>query len=458
MKSEDILPMSIQDIDRMKVIDDVIKKRIKQRHAAQQLHLSTRQVRRLVKRLRREGPQGLIHGLRGHASNHQLESGLLKRALDLVKADYHDFGPTFANEKLAKIHKIFLSTYVLRQGMIRGGLWRPRRSCTRHRAWRERRPCLGDLVQLDGSDHDWFEGRGPRCALLIFIDDATSRILYGEFIPVEDTLNLLKAVKAYLLLHGRPVAFYVDRDSIYKVNRHSTVEEELREEQPLSQFSRAMEELAIEMIFALSPQAKGRVERGFKTHQDRLVKELRLAGIATIREANTFLWNTYISDHNTRCAVPPADPTNTHRPLLPAQKLEQILSLRVARVVANDFTLRFRNRFFQLRADQPVRVRPKDAVLVEIHLDGSTHIRFRDQYLHVKPIVKRQCHATDSAGTKLLRSLLPPRPPCRPPKTHPWKNASYARMMARKSKTSQRLTIRKQNDALQKADVSIQRN
>jgi len=436
MKREDILLMSLKDIDRLKVINDTIKKRIKQRHAAKMLGLSRRQVKRLVKRVRRQGPKGLIHALRGRPSNHQLDTGLLEQALGLVKAHYHDFGPTFANEKLCKVHKIVLSTFTLRQGMIQEHLWHPRRPRPFHRAWRERRPCLGELLQLDGSDHDWFEGRGPRCALLIFIDDATSRILYGEFIPVEDTLNLLAAAKTYLLLHGRPLAFYVDKDSIYKVNRQATIEEELRDKQPFSQFSRAMKELDIEMIFALSPQAKGRVERGFKTHQDRLVKELRLAGISTREEANKFLHKIYIPDHNARCAVPPADPANVHRPLLPAHRLDQILSLRVERIVANDFTLRFRKQFFQLLQDQPVRVRPKDTVQVEIRLDGSTHIRFKDHYLHFKPIAKRHPHAT-SAATLLLRSLLPQRPPRRPPMSHPWKKASYNKMLTRKSKAIQ---------------------
>jgi hypothetical protein len=370
--------------------------------------------------------------LRGRPSNHQLDAGLLPRALTLVKTFYHDFGPTFANEKLAKRHHIHLSTPTLRQGMIQEGLWRSRKHRPFHRAWRERRACVGELVQLDGSDHDWFEGRGPRCALLIFIDDATSRILSGEFVPVEDTLNLLRAARAYLLLHGRPLAFYVDRDSIYKVNRHASVEEDLRDEQPLSQFSRAMQELDIEMIFALSPQAKGRVERGFKTHQDRLVKELRLAGISTMQEANKFLQKIYIPDHNARCAVLPADPTNTHRPLLPGHRLDRILSLRVPRVVANDFTLRFRNQFFQITQDQPVRVRSKNTVLVEIRLDGSTHIRFKDHYLHFTAITKRQ-RPVAPKDTTFLRSLLPSSPPRKPPRSHPWKRTSYARMLAQKS-------------------------
>jgi hypothetical protein len=266
MERQDILTMSIKEIDKLKVIHEVLQKRLKQRQAARQLEISTRQVKRMCRQVRREGNRGLVHRLRGLPSNHQLKAGLLQEALGRVKALYRDFGPTLANEKLRKIHNIFMSLFTLRQGMIQACLWQPRKHKVKHHAWRERRACVGELEQLDGSPHDWFEGRAPRCVLLIFIDDATSRILHGEFIPVEDTVSLLRAVWAYLLLHGRPLAFYVDKDSIYKINRQVTIEEELRDEQPLTQFTRAMKELGIEVITAHSPQAKGRVERGFKTH------------------------------------------------------------------------------------------------------------------------------------------------------------------------------------------------
>ena len=437
MKREDILTMSIKEIDKLKVIHEVLQKRLKQRQAARQLGISTRQVKRLCRRVRREGNRGLVHRLRGLPSNHQLKAGLLQEALGRVKALYRDFGPTLANEKLRKIHNIFMSPFTLRQGMIQACLWQPRKHKVKHRAWRERRACVGELEQLDGSPHDWFEGRAPRCVLLIFIDDATSRILHGEFIPVEDTVSLLRAVWAYLLLHGRPLSFYVDKDSIYKINRQVTIEEELRDEQPLTQFTRAMKELGIEVITAHSPQAKGRVERGFKTHQDRLVKELRLAGISTIEAANRFLKDVYIPDHNARCAVEPANPTNAHRPLLPSHRLEEILSIRTERVVANDFTLRYQNQFFQITEGQPVRVRPKDTVWVEIRLDGSKHIRFKDHYLHFKPIAKRPYkpfYAYKKAPPCVSKTK-----PYRPPMSHPFKAASYAKMVAKKSKVFQRL-------------------
>jgi len=266
------------------------------------------------------------------------------------------------------------------------------------------------LVQLDGSDHDWFEGRGPRCVLLIFIDDATSRILNGQFIPVENTFHLLSSAKSYLLKHGRPGSFYVDKDSIYKINRQASIEEELQDSQPLTQFTRAMKELGVDVITAHSPQAKGRVERGFKTHQDRLVKELRLAGISSMAQANRFLWETYIPNHNRRFSVAPACAKDAHRPLLKSHKLDQILSIRNPRVLAHDFTLRCQNTFYQLLKDQPCRVRPKHTILVESRLDGSNHLLFKGLYLNFKIIPKKPYAPFYANKKKFQRPVLKPLP------------------------------------------------
>lgn len=423
MDSGEIFTMGMREGDRLKVIHEVLEGKLTQRQAGHQLCRSTRQVRRLCRKVHRQGHRGIVHGLRGRPSNHQLKPGLLDEALALVKARYEDFGPTFANEKLDKLHGINISISALRCGMIQDGIWKTKKPKPKHRAWRERRACVGMLVQLDGSDHEWFEGRGPRCVLIIYIDDATSRILYGEFVHVEDTLTLLRTTKAYLLRHGRPIAFYVDKDSIYKVNLQATIEQELRDLDPITQFTRAMEELNIEVIPANSPQAKGRVERGFGTHQDRLVKELRLAGISTMQAANTFLWEVYIPDHNARCAVDPANRTDAHRPLLQSHRLEEILSLRTERTVFNDFTVRFQNRFFQILPDQPVRVRPKNKLLVEIRLDGSTHLRLKDQYLNFKPIAKRP-YAPFYEARKRRTAIVKRPKSCKPGKHHPWRSFS----------------------------------
>jgi len=421
---EQTLTMSNREIDKLKVINNVIIGKLTWDEAGSQLALSDRQIGRLCIRVRKEGNAGIIHGLRGKPSNNQLKPGLLEKAMKLVKSKYSDFGPTFANEKLFEIHKIVLSTPTLNHAMTKEGLWKPRKSKSSHRDWRPRRSCVGELVQLDGSDHDWFEGRGPRCVLLVFIDDATSRILYACFISVEDTLNLMAAAKSYLLINGRPMFWYVDKDSIYKINRQASIEEQLRDEQPLTQFTRAMKELGVEVINADSPQAKGRVERGFGTHQDRLVKELRLAGISNMEDGNIFLAEVYVPKHNARFAVAPENNTNVHRPLLKSHCLEEILSLRTERTIANDYTVRKDNQFFQLLADQPVRVKPKDKLLVEIRLDGSRHMRFKGWYLNFKSIAKPPYRAF-YAGKKEAASAAGPVKPNKPAKNHPWRRYNF---------------------------------
>lgn len=418
--------MSAREIDRLKVIHEVLAHRLLQRQAAEQLDLSRRQVIRVCQRVKVDGARGIVHGLRGQPSNNQLKPGVLTQALALVKAKYPDFGPTFANEKLLELHKVSLSTTALRLGMVKAGQWRSRKQKKAlHRAWRPRRSCLGELTQLDGSPHAWFEERGPVCTLLAYIDDATSKVLRARFVATEDTINLMRTTGDYLRRYGRPVAYYVDKHSIYKINRDATVDEELRDADPISQFTRAMTELGITVICANSPQAKGRVERGFKTHQDRLVKELRLAGISTMEAGNKFLDEVYLPDHNRRCSVPAANRTDAHRPLLPGHRLDEILSRRAERTLLNDFTLRFQNRFFQVLPDQSVRVRPKAKIQVEIRLDGSTHLRFRQRYLNFKTIDKRPYRPYFEANAlSAPKGLLPAlTAPYKPAQDHPWRRS-----------------------------------
>jgi len=432
---EERLTMTTRELDRLKVIHQVLQRKVTWPQAAAQLALSIRQIGRLCARVRTAGHQGIIHRLRSRPSNHHMRSGLLARALTLIRRYYPDFGPTFATEKLRERHHLVLSTETLRQGMIAAGLWKPRRPRTPHRAWRPRRACVGELVQLDGSDHAWFEARAPRCVLLLYIDDATSRLLSGAFVDVEDTVTLLRTTKTYLQRQGRPVAFYVDKDSIYRVNRQATIEEQLQETAPLTQFTRAMRELGIEVIPAHSPQAKGRVERSFDTHQDRLVKELRLAGISDREHANRFLRTRYFPAHNRRYAVEPANPTDAHRPLLPIHQLDAICSIQTTRIVERDFTLRLQNRFFQLLPEQPVRLRPGDTVLIEQRLDGSVHLRAKGRYLACRPIAKVP---TCRPGLVVTPPRHPrhPRPLYHPPRTHPYKAASYQAMLRRKAQNA----------------------
>ena len=433
---EGYLTMSNREIDKLKVIQNAIDGRFKHTEAAQMLSITERQVRRLCAKIRKDGNRGIIHGLKGRPSNHKMAEGLLDKALGHVKLHYRDFGPTFANEKLWENHSIHISTNTLRKAMLGEGLYLVKLHKPKHRKWRERRPCVGMLVQLDGSEHAWLEERGPKCALLIFIDDATSRILYGRFITVEDTANLMTCAKAYLELNGRPVAFYVDKDSIYKVNKQATVEEELRDETPLSQFTRAMGELGIQMIFANSPQAKGRVERGFRTHQDRLVKELRLAGISDMEAANKFL-DTYIPKHNAKFAVSPASRGDAHRALLRTHKLDGILCTKLNRTVANDYTLRYRNKFLQLNAEQGVRVRPGAAVAVEERLDGRLHLKLKGAYLRYKLVEKRSYRGYYAANkSKLKAKERPPKCASVTAENHPWRKMAWLFKKAPQQRTT----------------------
>lgn len=415
--------MTNRELDRLQVIRKILERRLSWNQGMKMLNLCRSQIGLLCGRVRREGARGLVHRLRGKPSNRQLDSKILERAIAILKGPlYAGFGPTFANEKLRlKPHFLELSTPVLRQGMIAAGLWKAHRKGSRHRAWRQRRDCVGMLVQLDGSDHEWFEGRGPRCVLIVYIDDATSRILYAEFVDVEDTLTLLRTTRSYLRRHGRPIAFYVDKDSIYNVNRHATIDEELKDLGPITQFTRAMHELDVEVICADTPQAKGRVERGFDTHQDRLVKELRLAGISTKEAANRFLWDVYLRAHNERFSIPPACDIDAHRPLRTfVNRLDQILSIQTERQLSNDFTLRFENKFFQVLPHKPLRIRSKDKVVFEFRLDGSTHLRFKGLYLPFKAIPKRPAKAR-LPGRPLAKGR-PDKNPYRPPLTHPWRS------------------------------------
>lgn len=429
----ELLTMSMKDLDRLRVIQMVLARRLTWKDAAEQVRLSERPIGNLVTRVRRDGARGLVHRLRGRPSNRRLPPRLLERALALVTTKYPDFGPTFATEKLRERHGLALSVSTLRRGMIQAGLWRPRRERARHRAWRARRPRLGMLIQVDGSEHDWFEGRGPRCVLLLYVDDATSRLLYGEFVTAEDTLTLMRTTTAYLKRYGRPLSFYVDQDSIYKINREASLEEQLRDVQPLTQFTRAMTELGIEVLTAHSPQAKGRVERSFKTHQDRLVKELRLRGIRTLSAANAFLGAHYLAAHNARYAQAPAQSPDAHRPLLRTHDLARILCVRIERTLRADWTLRCRNQWFQVLSRQPVGLRPKDTIVVELRPDGSTQLRAKGHRLGDTRLGQAPGAAAPRPTPRVRpRSAKPPKPA----PNHPWQKRFLVRADTKHARAS----------------------
>jgi hypothetical protein len=379
---DEVVAMSRRELDRAQIIGKVAEGRLTQTNAAVMLKLSVRQIKRLCVKFCSDGPRGLAHRLRGRASNHQIDPRLLETALNALHDPLWDgFGPTFTRDKLKELCGVTLGVETLRQLMVQADLWQPWGQRIKHRSWRERRECIGMLVQLDGSDHDWFEGRGPRCALIIYIDDATSQILYGEFAGVEDTLTLMRTTRSYLKRHGRPTAFYVDRDSIYTNNAPG-------DELPLTQFARGMAELDVEIITANSPQAKGRVERGFHTHQDRLVKELRLRGISNIAAANRYLQGIYIPQHNARYSEAPRSTFDAHKPLMAGVDLLDVLSVKLTRVVRNDFTVQYFGSWIQLA--EGAGVRPKAEITIQTRLDGEVRLLYKGlrlayKTLHGKP-------------------------------------------------------------------------
>lgn len=281
--------MSMKETERIAIMNNLLAKRIKQKHASSQLGISVRQVQRMVKRYKRDGVTGLVHQSRGRVGNKAMKQEKKDSIVQLIKQHYPDFGPTLAAEKLFERHRISVSEEKVRLLMIEEGLWKAkqRKHIVVH-TYRERRSCVGELIQLDGSPHRWFEERAASCTLIAYIDDATSQIMDGEFVDYEGTFTLYGATEHYLLTYGKPLSFYVDKHSTFKINRQATVEEELKDLLPQSQFGRAMGELRIGLIFAHSPQAKGRVERLFETLQDRLIKELRLEGISTKTDATRY--------------------------------------------------------------------------------------------------------------------------------------------------------------------------
>jgi len=336
------LTMSHQELDRCEVMRRVLEHRITQPQAASMLGLSLRQTERLFARYRLEGPAGLISGKRGKPSNRQLPAERREAALELVRRHYADFGPTLAHEKLTERHGLQVSLATLRRWMLEDGLWKTRRQKEK-RAFRprSRRPCLGELIQIDGCDHDWFEERGPRCVLLVYIDDATGCLMELRFVRSESTFTYFEATRRYLERFGKPVAFYSDKATVFRVNRADHGGD------GLTQFGRAMSQLNIDIICANSAAAKGRVERAHQTLQDRLVKELRIRGVSSIEEANAFA-PEFMLDYNERFGRPPLSDHDAHRPLLPGEILEDIFQLRNQRKLSKNLTLNYNGVLYVL--------------------------------------------------------------------------------------------------------------
>ena len=413
--------MTQKAVDRLGVIQQVVDRQLRQKEAARQLGLSVRQVKRLVARYRAEGPSGLVSRRLGRRPGNALSDAVRQEVLGLVRTHYSDFGPTLACEKLAAHHGHRLSVETLRQWMIAEELWKPRaRQSARIHQRRPRRPCRGELVQIDGSPHDWFEGRGPRCTLLVFIDDATSELMALRFAPAETTQAYMETLRRYLTRHGRPVAIYSDKHSIFRVN-HPDREGEL------TQFTRALRTLDIEPIHANTPQAKGRVERANQTLQDRLVKELRLAGISDIDAANAFLPG-FLSDYNQRFAVPPQNPANAHRPVLhDTQELDLIFSLHAHRKLSKNLTFQYKNREYQLTGQgKGYRLRGAQVTVCEA-FDGSVTLLYKGQALPYRilnegePPIPLDDEKSVHATVEQAKTIQLNRQSHKPAPDHPWR-------------------------------------
>jgi len=382
MAGKDIIAMTQGELKRLHVIRKALDKSITQIEAAELIGVCLRQVQRIVRAVRTDGDKGIINKARGKASNKALPDKIKCRALKLYKEKYHDFGPTLGSEKLFEIDKIKLNDETLRLWLLQAGIPYKKRKKRPHRQWRERKHSFGEMIQMDGSHHDWFEGRGPQCVLMGYIDDATGRP-FARFYPYEGTLPAMDSFKRYIEKYGMPVSIYLDKHPTYKSTRKQTIEDELNNAEPLSQFSRAAKELSIDVIYADSPQAKGRIERLFNTFQNRLIKEMRLKGIKSEEEGNRFL-KQYLPAYAKRFAVQPANDTDLHRPVPKHANLDAVFCIKTIRALRNDFTVAYNGKLYQVEDNVNA-----EKVTVEERANGSMHISYRNLDLKFKEITTR---------------------------------------------------------------------
>jgi len=410
--------MSQKELNKYDVVKRAIRKEITVSKAGELLRLCERQIYRLKARVKKKDAEGLIHGNRGKSSNRRMPETERQQIVNLLRRHYSDFQPTHASEKLETVHGIKKDPKTIRQIMTEEKLWMPkRRRRPDYRSSRPRKEYYGEMEQFDGSYEHWFEDRAPSCCLLASIDDATSQITWAQFERDEGTFPVFTFWQEYLLTHGQPRSIYLDRLRTYYNNLVPERDEEL-----LTQFQRAMKELAIETIVAYSPQAKGRVEKLFKTLQDRLIKEMRLRNISDIKTANQFLKEEFIPWFNQKYDKEPAKKVNLHRKLSQQEKrqLPAILSRHSQRVVQNDFTIRFNNKWYQLTKEQPATIRPQERVLLEERIDGSLWLRLRGKYLNyqvlpAKPVKQIKQPWVIAATQKKERKHY------KPPQDHPWR-------------------------------------
>ena len=410
-----LISMTEKEISRHSIIKNLIDGKINGTDASKQICVSVRQIRRIKARVKKKGAEGIIHGNRGKESNRRINDETLAKTIELLEGKYQGFKPTLAMEKLSELDEIELSDEKVRQIMIGNNLWkvRSRKQSKKKYFWRARKDNFGEMQQFDGSYHIWF-GKDESC-LLLAIDDATGKITHAKFDYNESIVAVFKFWLEYFKKNSMPISVYLDKFSTYKVNHKSATDNK----DMITQFQRASNQAGFKLIFANSPQAKGRVERMNKTLQDRLVKELKLANITTIEKANEFL-KEYIPKFNTKFAVVPQKQANLHKELNKTmkQKLPQIFSIQNQRIVMNDYTIRFENQYLQLEQEQPTTVYKKDAVIIEKHLNGDIKINLKERYLNYTVLPERPKKEID---VKLSALTIRKQSDWKPPLDHPWR-------------------------------------
>ena len=414
MARKDILVMSQKELKKLHVVHKVLDKKLKQVEAAGILSLCDRQIGRLVARIRKEGDRGIIHKLRGSPCNRALPKKLKDKVIKLYRQKYPDFGPTFANEKLFEIDKIKIGDQTLRNWLIEDGAWQVTHKRRKYRRWRQRKHRFGQMTQVDGSHHDWFEGRAPVCVLMGHIDDATSK-RFARFYEYEGTLPFMDSFKRYIKRYGIPQSVYIDRHTTYKSAAKPLIEDELNNREPLTQVGRALEELGVEVIYAQSAPAKGRVERSFKTFQDRLIKEMRLKKINAIDEANRFL-EGYLPCFNKRFSVQPIEKGDFHRPLSKGINLDKILCKKTERALRNDFTVAHNKQLYQVLEHINAK-----KVIVEERTNGRMLMVHKEKPLKYKQITQRP---KKKEKPKCIFTLVK-KEPYKPPMGHPFKGPMF---------------------------------
>ena len=414
MAKKRTITMSEEEINRSEILRMANERQITQKTGARRTGVTERHFRRLLQRYRLQGPEGIISGHRGKPSNNRMGEKKKEKILDKLKEDYHGFGPTLASEKLSERDGIIVSKETVRQIMIDAGLHQAKtRKKERIHPLRERRKHRGELVQMDGSYHAWLEARTEKACLLLLVDDATSEILAGEFVEHESYFAYAALCKRYFQQHGLPEAFYTDRFSVFRVNHTNVTTTDAQ-----TQFERAMAELGIEVICAASPQAKGRVERANQTLQDRLVKEMRLAGINDYQQANAFL-SDYLPIYNHRFAVQAASSIDYHEPLRPENDLELIFTRRVTRKLSKDLQFQYDRVIYQIETDRPAYALQGREVTVCVTGSGEITVLLNQMQLNFKRFIRQPKRFQLASGKTIERKSIRPAP------DHPWRNYGY---------------------------------